>query len=130
MHTSNNLENYKPFDVVFESDNTFEPIMIDGTLFFFVNLIQDCLIKLGIKKVALVKKSDRKDFYMVVRCPYCHATYYQKRISKKYICPSCQKKSSIVTTKGEFSNLLLKRVNNSSVDNMPYKAIDMSSTTK
>ena len=130
MHKSNNSENYQPFDVVFEGDNTFEPIIIDGTLYFFVNLIQDCLIKLGIKKVALVKKSDRKDYYMVVKCPYCYAAYYQKRISKKYICPVCKKKSPIVTTMGEFSNLFLKRVNNPTVDNMPYEAIDMSPLTK
>ena len=35
------------------------PIIIDATLFFFLGLINDILSKMGIRKIALVKKSDK-----------------------------------------------------------------------
>lgn len=100
------------------------PIIIDATLFFFLGLINDILSKMGIRKIALVKKSDKGKYELLVKCPYCKRVYYQKKATRKFKCPHCHKKSPIITTKGELANLCFKRINKPEIDNIPYETTD------
>lgn len=124
MHSIIKERKFQEYDAVFERENSFEPLIVDGTVYFFHTFFNRIFIDLGIKKIALVATSDRSEYALIVKCPYCHADYYQNRLTKKYKCPSCDKKSPIVTTIGEFSNLFIKRINNPAIDNLPYKALD------
>ena len=74
------------------------------------------------KKLALLKISDDDSFVWIVKCPYCYATYYQKQQTKKFKCPNCKKKSSIITNRGTLTSLLTKRINNPVVDNALYES--------
>lgn len=82
------------------------------------NAIVWLLVKLGLKKIALLKLSDKENFEWIVKCPYCHTCHYQKHKTKNYKCPNCNKKSTIITGRGTLTSLLTKRINNPEKDNL------------
>lgn len=112
---------FSTFKDLYASENIeFDPLLMDPAFHFTYNAIVWMLVKLGLKKIALLKLSDNKNFEWIVKCPYCHVTYYQKHQTKKYKCPNCTKKSSIITDRGTLTSLLIKRINNPKEDNLQW----------
>ena len=113
---------FSTFTDLYASDKIeFDLLLTDPAFDFTYNAIVRLLIKLGIKKIALLKLSDNENFEWIVKCPFCRTTYYQKQQTKKYKCPNCKKKSSIITDRGTLTSLLTKRINNPSTDNEPWQ---------
>ncbi|MBQ6072185.1 MAG: hypothetical protein IJK85_10630 [Bacteroidales bacterium] len=110
---------FSTFKDLYASDKIeFDLLLTDPAFHFTYNTIVWLLVKLGLKKIALLKPSDNKNFEWIVKCPYCHMTYYQKQQTKKYKCPNCKKKSSIITDRGTLTSLLIKKINNPIEDNL------------
>ncbi len=120
MSSKNKRDDFILYEDLIDSDSSQEPTIIDGTFYFFLVLINGILTRTGVRKIALVKESDRDNYELLVKCPYCQSVYYQKKVTRKFKCPHCQRKSPIITTKGELANLFFKRVNNSAEDNERY----------
>ncbi len=95
-------------------------LLTDPAFDFTYNAIVWLLIKMGLKKLALLKLSDNDSFEWIIKCPYCYATYYQKQQTKKFKCPNCKKKSSIITNRGTLTSFLIKGINNPDMDNEPW----------
>lgn len=115
-----NSKNKEDGFIIYEDlvdNSSCEPIIIDGNLYFLLTLINSILSKIGVRKIALVKYSDKSNYELLVRCPFCDSVYYQKKTTRKFKCPCCHKKSPIITMKGELANLFYKRVNNPTKDN-------------
>lgn len=93
---------------------------LDPTITFVYDFLTNCLIRNGIKKVALLKKSDKSDFEIIVKCPHCQHTFYQRKITKKFQCPNCMKISPIVISIGVVGTLSYKKKNDTVYDNSPY----------
>lgn len=120
MNSKNKKEEYVIYEDLVDNGSSCEPIIVDGNLYFLLALINSILLKIGVRKNALVKYSDRSGYELLVKCPFCDSVFYQKKATKKFKCPHCHKKSSIITTKGELANFFFKRVNDPTKDNAPY----------
>ena len=123
MNSKNKEGEFVIYEDLVENGSSCEPIIIDGNLYFLLSLINGILSKIGVRKIALVKYSDKSNYELLVSCPCCNLVYYQKKVTRKFKCPHCHKKSPIITTKGELANLFFKRVNDPTKDNEPYLSI-------
>ena len=112
---------FSTFSELYVSDKIeFDLLLTDPAFDFTYNAIVRLLVKTGLKKLALLKLSDKDSFEWIVKCPYCHTTYYQKQQTKKIKCPNCKKKSPIITDRGTLTSVLTKRINNPKEDNLLY----------
>ena len=119
---------FTTFRDLYASDKIKSDLLLTDPAFDFAyNTIVWLLVKTGLKKLALLKLSDDDRFEWIVKCPYCYTTYYQKQQTKKFKCPNCKMKSSIITNRGTLASLLIKRINNPMVDNILYESSDDSS---
>ena len=110
---------FSTFEEVYASDKIKVDILLTDPAFDFTySVIVWLLIKLGMKKIALLKLSDNDGFEWIIKCPYCYTTYYQKQQTKKFKCPNCKKKSFIITNRGTLTSFLIKRINNTKEDNL------------
>lgn len=119
MNSKNKEDDFIIYEDLVDNSSC-EPIIIDGNLYFLLTLINSILSKIGVRKIALVKYSDKSNYELLVRCPFCDSVYYQRKATRKFKCPCCHKKSLIITTKGELANLFYKRVNDPTKDNEPW----------
>lgn len=95
-------------------------LLVDSGTTFIVDIVNEFLILIGIKKIALLKESEKDDYEIIIKCPHCQNIFYQKTLTKKFICPSCKKKSTIVSNFGTLGDLLMKKKNNVPEDNIPF----------
>lgn len=130
MMIDNNIEDtgFSTFTELYASDKIrIDLLLTDPAFDFSYNAIVRLLIKTGLKKLALLKLSDKDGFEWIVKCPYCHTSFYQKQQTKKFICPNCKKKSSIITDRGTLTSMLTKRINNPREDNLLYNEENLTS---
>lgn len=125
MNTSDDNE-FGTYDKLFAAKGFVidDILWLDPSITFSYDLISDFLIRKGIRKVALLKKSSLSDFEIIVKCPYCHNTFYQKEITRKFQCPNCMKTAKIITSIGGIGKYAYKKKNDTAYDNIPYNAAD------
>ena len=82
MMIDNTVEDtgFSTFSELYASDKIeFDLLLTDPAFDFTYNAIVRLLVKTGLKKLALLKLSDKDSFEWIVKCPYCNTTYYQRQ---------------------------------------------------
>lgn len=93
--------------------------IIDAGTSFFIHFLRHLFVKTGLRKMAKIKEINNQDYELFVQCPYCSGITCQKKISRKYQCKYCKKKSYImIGPAGLFMSIATKRINNPQIDNI------------
>ena len=63
MNSKNKDSEFVTYEDLVDNGPSCEPIIIDGNLYFLLSLINGILSKIGVRKIALVKYSDKSNYY-------------------------------------------------------------------
>ncbi len=120
LNTNNGFKYYKD---IWNSEKkvSSDPIVVPGMVYTMLVMLNSVFVEKGIRKLATLRGSGKAGYELLVKCPYCQAVHYQKILTKKYKCPHCYKKSTIVPFGGTFGECFLKRINNPNTDNEPWQ---------
>lgn len=93
--------------------------VLDAGTSFIIHLLKHLFVKTGLRKIAKIKERNNQNYEIVIQCPYCYGVTYQKKITRKYLCSYCKKKSYIMLgPPGLFMLMATKRINDPQTDNV------------